>query len=221
MTAPTVDAFVAELAHAVHGPGRVRRNILREVHDGLTDAAEAHAAGGLDPVAAEEQAVAEFGTVDELAHLYQAELTVRRGRATALFVIVAFPGMVLGWDLVWRAGVGWSSQPGPAELELVHMLSRIIDTTSLSTAAAVAVMFALTFLRVVPARLLTGLVGAAAGLGALVTGGLSAVMNVSAGHAVGAALAVPGPTLVAYAASAAMFVVSLAISARTLRTAIA
>ncbi|MGI5125583.1 permease prefix domain 1-containing protein [Pseudonocardia sp. CA-107938] len=221
MTAPVLDAYVARLGRAVHGPVRVRRSILREVREGLTDAAEAHVAGGLDPGAAQARAVAEFGTVDELAELYQAELTVRRGRATALFVMLVFPGMVLAWDLLWRAGVSWDREPGPAELAIVRTLSTIVDTTSLTTAAAAAVMFALTFLRAAPTRLLTGLVGAAAGLGALVTAGLSAVMNVVGGHAVGAAVAAPGPALVAYAASTAVLVVSVVIAVRTLRIAVA
>jgi hypothetical protein len=221
VSAPTVDAFVADLAHAVHGPSRVRRSILREVHDGLTDAAEAHAAGGLDPVAAQEQAVAEFGTVDEVAQLYQAELTVRRGRATALFVALVFPAMVLGWDLMWRSGVSWGQSPGPAEQQTMRMLSTVVDSTSLCCAAAAAALFGLTFLRAVPPRLVTALAGAIAGAGAMATGGLSAVMNVVGGHAVGPALAVPGPALVAYSVSAAVLVVALMISARALRTAVA
>ena len=220
MSAPTVDAFVDELAHAVHGPVRVRRSLLREVHDGLTDAAEAHAEGGLDPVAAQARAVAEFGTVDELAELYQAELTVRRGRATALFVALVFPGMVLGWDLMWRAGMSWGPLPGPAEQQTVRMLSTLVDTTSLVSAAVAVALFGLTFVRAVPPRLVTVLAGTVAGAGSLVTGGLSALMNVVGGHAVGAALAAPGPALVAYAVSAAVLALSLAVSARTLRTAI-
>lgn len=219
MTAPTVDAFVAELAHAVHGPGRVRRSILREVHDGLTDAAEAHAAGGLDPATAQEQAVAEFGTVDELARLYQAELTVRRGRATALFVALTFPAMVLGWDLMWRSGVSWGPPQGPDQLQLLRMLSTLVDTTAFVCAATGVALFGLTFLRAVPPRVVTVLAGAIAGGGALTTGGISAWMNVGAGHAVGVAVAAPGPALVAYSVSAAMLVMSLVIAARAFRTA--
>jgi hypothetical protein len=221
VTAPTVDAFVAELAHAVHGPGRVRRSILREVHDGLTDAAEAHAAGGLDPVAAQEQAVAEFGTVDELAQLYQAELTVRRGRATALYVALVFPAMVLGWALMWTSGVSWGPMRSPAEQQAVHVLSSLVDTTSLVSAAAAVALFGLTFLRAVPPRLVTGLAGAIAGAGALATGGISFWMNVVGSEAAVTALAVPGPAIVAYSVSLAVLVVSLVIAARTVRTAIA
>jgi hypothetical protein len=221
VSAPTVDAFVDELAHAVRGPVRVRRSLLREVHDGLTDAAEAHAEDGLDPAAAQARAVAEFGTVDELAELYQAELTVRRGRATALFVALVFPGMMLGWGLMWRAGVSWGPLPGPAEQQTVRMLSTLVDTASLVSAAVAVAIFGLTFVRTVPPRLVTVLAGSVAGAGTLATGGLSAVMNVVGGHAVGAALAAPGPALVAYAVSAVLLVLSLTISARTLRTALA
>lgn len=219
MTAPTVEAFVAELAHAVHGPGRVRRSILREVHEGLTDAAEAHAADGLDPVAAQEQAVAEFGTVGELAQLYQAELTARRGRATALYVALVFPAMVAGWDLMWRSGVSWGPLRGPAELQTVRMLSTLVDTTSLGSAAAAVALFGLTFLRAVPPRLVTALAGAIAGAGALATGGMSCWMNVVGGEAAVRVLAVPGPAIAAYSVSLSALVVSLVVAARTLRIA--
>ncbi len=214
-----VDHFVAELGRAVHGPGRVRRSMLREVHDGLTDAAEAHTADGLDDAAAQARAVAEFGTVDELAALYQAELTVRRGRATALYVVVVFPAMVLGWDLMWRAGVSWGPVPGSAELHMLRTLSTLIDSTALVSAAAAVGLFGLTFVRAVPARLLTAVVGSMAGLGALATGGMSLWMSVVGGKATRATLAVPGPALAAYSVSAIVLVVSLVLAARALRTA--
>lgn len=225
MTAPapehpgTVDRFVVDLGRAVRGPGRARRSMLREVHDGLTDAAEAHAAGGLDGASAQERAVAEFGTVDELAALFQAELTVRRGRATALYVAVVFPAMVLGWDLLWRAGVSWGPVPGPAELHALRTLSSLIDTTALVAAALALGLFGLTFVRAVPTRLLTALVGTTAGLGALATGGISLWMSVVGGKAASATSTAPGPALTAYSVSAAVLVASLVIAARTLRTA--
>lgn len=221
MTAPTVDAYVAELAHAVHGPGRVRRSILREVHDGLTDAAEAHESGGLTPAAAQAQAVAEFGTVDELAELYQAELTVRRGRATALFVALVFPGMVLGWALMWRAGVSWGPVPDDEVLHTMRSLSDILDSTALAAAGLAAVLFGLTFVRAIPARLITVASGAVAGVGSLTTGGISFWMNVIGGKAAGVALAMPGPAIAAYSVSLAVLVASLVVSGRTLRTATA
>jgi hypothetical protein len=220
MTAPVVDAFVDELGRAVRGPGRVRRSMLREVHDGLTDAAEAHLAGGLDPVAAQAQAVAEFGTVDELAAHYQAELTVRRGRATALFVAVVFPSMMLGWELMWRAGVSWGPPKAPAEAQTLRTLSWLVDTTSLASAAIAVVVFGLTFLRAVPPRLVTVLAGFIAGAGVLVTGGLSFWMNV-VGNKGEAAMAVPGPAIVAYTVSLAVLVVSVVLAARAIRTAAA
>ncbi|HEY4417930.1 MAG TPA: hypothetical protein VGN22_00325 [Pseudonocardia sp.] len=60
-TPDVVDQHVAELARALRGPGRTRRSILREVRDGLHDAAAAHRCCGLDPQQAAVRAVHDFG----------------------------------------------------------------------------------------------------------------------------------------------------------------
>ncbi|MDH2429576.1 permease prefix domain 1-containing protein [Sphaerisporangium sp. TRM90804] len=96
-----IDDYVSTLAHALHGPARVRRDMLAEARDSLSDAAEAHLAEGLEPAAAERRAVAEFGTVGEIAPGYQEELTVQQGRRTAATVFIAVPLMTAMWSVIW------------------------------------------------------------------------------------------------------------------------
>lgn len=91
-----VDRHLAELERTLRGPARVRRSMLREARDGLHDAVAAHRTDGLAPQEAAVRAVREFGSVREIAPLYQHELVARQSRWAALLLLVAFPGMTFG-----------------------------------------------------------------------------------------------------------------------------
>lgn len=231
----TIDAYVSELGRAVHGPARVRRSMLREVHDGLVDAVEAYEESGLDPDTAQARAVADFGSVAELAELYRAELTARRGRVTALYVAIVFPAMMLGWDLLWRAGMTWGPPPGPEQVERVRSLATLVDIVTVAATGAALTLFGLTFLRSAPPRVLTALAGVTAAVGALGTGGLSVWMNVAwmnvawmdvvsmtvvGDPATATADSTPGPAMLAYSVSGALLLATLGVAAGALRTAI-
>jgi hypothetical protein len=142
--------------------------VLAEVRDGLHDAAEAH---GGHPDAAE-RAVAEFGSVAELAPLHQAELTAAQVRRTALVVTVLFPALVLGWDLLWSHGVAWTAPAPP----LVGGAGPGCRTVVGAVAAALGLGLLLATLRprARPRRL--AVATAAVGLGAAVVCGTTAVV---------------------------------------------
>lgn len=216
-----IDRHVDALAAAVRGPRRLRHSMLREVHDGLTDAADAHVDGGRAAAEAATLAVAEFGTVDELAGHYQAELTARQGRGAALLVAVLFPATVLAWDVLWRGGVSWGPVPSADTAHTIRALAGSIDTSCLLFAVAGLALYGLTYLRVVPPRLITALAGVAAGLGGLTTAGLSVAMNVIGSEAAGGAIQQGGVALPAYLTSAAVMVTVLISAARSVRTALA
>jgi hypothetical protein len=95
-----IDHYVRLLGGRLRGPARLKRDLLTEVRDSLRDATEAYRECGLDPVAAQRRAVAEFGAPDRLAPAYQAELTAGQGRRLALLVALV-PVAMLTSDLMW------------------------------------------------------------------------------------------------------------------------
>lgn len=206
-----VDRFVADLARELRGPRALRRDVLAEVRDGLHDAAEAH---GGHPDAAE-RAVAEFGSVAELAPLHQAELTAAQVRRTALVVTVLFPALVLGWDLLWTHGVAWTAPAPP----LVGALARVQDVVgAVAAALGLGLLLATLRPRARPRRL--AVATAAVGLGAAVVCGTTAVVMNLANASGTAGMLARNPAAVAAvvlsAAAAGAVVVS---SVRTLRLA--
>lgn len=96
-----IEAYVDEFAAALRAPQRVKRDLVTEVHDSLVDAVEAYEDRGLARHEAEQQAVAEFGDVAELAPAYQAEIALAQGRRAALQVMGVVAAQPLIWD-VWE-----------------------------------------------------------------------------------------------------------------------
>ena len=94
-----IDRFVAQLERTLSGPRRAKADMVDEIRDGLHDAADAHQCCGLDAVAAQRRALAEFGTVKQLAPALQAELAMTQARRTALLITVVLASQ----PLVWRA----------------------------------------------------------------------------------------------------------------------
>lgn len=205
-----LDALLRDLAGRLHGPARLKRGLLAEVRAGLHDAVEAHTAGGADPAEARRRAVAEFGSPAELAPLFQAGIGATQGRRTALVLASAFPGLLLGWDLMWHAGVDWAGTPSPA----VRLLARAQDLASLAIGVT-ALVGALLLVRC--AR--TGrdprlLARAAAWLGIGGAGscaGLAIAMNLLAGADTGGVVAVDRPAAAAPAYVATGLVLGLVV----------
>jgi hypothetical protein len=216
-TSDPVAAHVAELDRVLRGPAAVRADVLAEVRDGLEDAAAAHRAEGAPAGEAAARAVAEFGTVADLAPLYQAELTTAQVRRTALVAGLLFPAMLLGWDLLWRSGLAWpSSGPAPA---VVGVLARVQDVLSATAAALALLVLLATLRRRVRPRLLAAVAAGAALTGAALCVGTAVAMNLANGPAALAMLTGSPVALPAFAASAAAAAVVIVSALRTLRLA--
>ncbi|MFE9959501.1 permease prefix domain 1-containing protein [Micromonospora sp. NPDC005299] len=109
-----VDERLRELAGQLHGPARLKADLLTEARHALEDAVEAYREGGLPVAEAERRAVAEFGTPAQLAPGYQAELAAGALRGLALRALAVAAVLMVGGDLTWR-GASWSDGPRPPE----------------------------------------------------------------------------------------------------------
>ncbi|WP_106401003.1 permease prefix domain 1-containing protein [Actinocorallia populi] len=166
MTADPIEARVAELSAVLHGPARLKARMLEELRGGLADAA-ADLSPGPDPDAAR-RAVAEFGSVSELAPAFQRELTLAQARRTARTMALLLPLLI--------AGRYWAGSSGTAP-HLLHLAAVNATALAAATALLATVFLALTgaFGRRLPtpgelplAVAWTGTVAAAAvGVGAL------------------------------------------------------
>lgn len=134
-----IDAYLQTLDGALRGPRKARTELLVEARDSLIDAAEHYERGGLERAAAERRAVAEFGTVAEVAPDYQTELGVAQARRTALLVFVVVGAQSVSSELAWRhQAAGWHWQPAA----WYGTLARLVDYAGyavLGTALLIAV----------------------------------------------------------------------------------
>jgi hypothetical protein len=120
----TVDGYVAALSRALRGPRRLRADLVTEARDSLEDATEAHEADGLDRVAAEREAVQEFGEVAEIAAAYRDELAIAQARRTA----VLLSAVTLIQPLVWAEGVWpWNSGTVATQSPVASVLNVAIE----------------------------------------------------------------------------------------------
>lgn len=116
-----IDAYTAELAAALRGPRRLKADLVTEARDGLTDAAAGYQEDGLQPIEARRFALAEFGSVPDIAPDYQRVLGLAQGRRTALVVFAVTALQSLGSTAAWKwAGLGWTHDPGGVYLVLAH-----------------------------------------------------------------------------------------------------
>ncbi|MFI9641991.1 permease prefix domain 1-containing protein [Micromonospora sp. NPDC051925] len=107
-----IDERLRDLASRLHGPARLKTDLIREVRDALDDAAEAYRDGGLPVREAERRAVADFGAPAELAPAYQAELAGGALRGLSRRALVIAVVLTVGGDLTWQ-GSSWSGGPPP------------------------------------------------------------------------------------------------------------
>lgn len=99
MSVPTsVPTYLGDLGSAVGGPARLRRDLLQEAADHLDDAVDAYQRAGYDRVEAEERAVADFGTVEQVAPGFRATVAVASARRTALILVAALAIQPFLWD---------------------------------------------------------------------------------------------------------------------------
>ena len=98
MTGMTVAPYLAELDAALVGPRRKRRDLMQEASDHLDDATDAYLRAGYDRPDAEQQAVVDFGSVDEVAPAFQTTLAVASSRRTALILLAVLALQPFAWD---------------------------------------------------------------------------------------------------------------------------
>ncbi|MGC5052568.1 permease prefix domain 1-containing protein [Micromonospora sp. DT48] len=107
-----VEEHLRQLAVRLRGPRRLRADLVTEARHGLLDAVEAYRDSGLSAGEASRQAVVDFGTPDQLAPAYQAELAVAALRGLSLRVVAFAATASIAGDLTWH-GASWSSGPPP------------------------------------------------------------------------------------------------------------
>ena len=184
-----IDEYVHALVAALPGPVRARTSRVGEARDGLVDAAAAYRSVGYPPQRAEQLAVADFGTVAELAGEYRTELALSQGRRTLLLTAAVQVAVWLFSEFSWRLGEHqlWSGATPSAGYRL---LARAVDALQLIPAglALCAVLVAFTVgQRMLPRPDLLARASGAFGFG------VAATMVVSCA---GMSIATPGLTAV-------------------------
>jgi HAAS domain-containing protein len=96
-----IETYLAQVAAALPGPARARRDLVAELRSGLLEAADAHRRAGLPAAAAAAAAVREFGDPRQVAAAFRPELTARHARRLA--VALAVTGVPVG--LLWLHAV--------------------------------------------------------------------------------------------------------------------
>ncbi|TCC40508.1 permease prefix domain 1-containing protein [Kribbella speibonae] len=133
-----IDEYLAALSKELWGPRRRKADLLAEARDHLTDATEAFEADGLDRYDAEKHAVADFGTLEEVAPGYRADLAVSQSRRTAVLLFAA----LIIQPIVWREGA-WSWNSGPDDPnplnDLLQVLVRNVGTIAIAGAVLAVV----------------------------------------------------------------------------------
>jgi hypothetical protein len=147
---------------------------MAEARDSLEDATEAFEADGLDRYQAEQQAVADFGELDEVAPGYRAELGIAQGRRTAFALCL----VMLAQPIVWLDGAwSWSqnsSTPTPFS-EFLNQFVMLVGGTAIA-GTLVALLASGIGLRYPAVR---DRVTRATGLFALLSGGAVGVVSIA------------------------------------------
>lgn len=94
----TTASYVRHLDAALVGPRRSKRELVREAGDHLEDATDAYRAAGYDAGTAQQMAVADFGTIEEIAPSFQTTLAVASSRRTAWLLFAALGIQPFLWD---------------------------------------------------------------------------------------------------------------------------
>jgi hypothetical protein len=108
----TIGSYLAEIDARLAGPARARRDIMTELGAGLADAADAHRSAGLNMAQAARAAIAEFGSPDQVAVGFRAELAAAQARRTALALMATGPLAGVLW-IVAALTSHIGAQPAP------------------------------------------------------------------------------------------------------------
>nr|WP_030697024.1 permease prefix domain 1-containing protein [Streptomyces albidoflavus] len=131
-----VERYAVELAAALRGPAGARERLVAEVRDGLGETVVAYEAAGAPPERAAREAVAEFGSVAEVAASCQRELTVAQARHTARALALTGPFLLACWWLVRGTGGGQGGVSGFAHQVAVQLSSAAVAVVLAALALA-------------------------------------------------------------------------------------
>lgn len=125
-----IDLYIRDLDSTLQGPRRARRDLIREAHDHLLDAAESLRT--VDRETAERMAVAQFGTIGTVAPGFQAVLSATRLRRTALALLLTTIGQPLAWNLKQ------DDEVGPHSLVMLEQIVEYVGLTTIAVATLTA-----------------------------------------------------------------------------------
>ncbi|GII81011.1 hypothetical protein Sru01_59930 [Sphaerisporangium rufum] len=110
MSQSLIDSYITEMGRSLSGPRRLKSDLLLEARDSLTDAVDAYRDAGYAEEEAQSMALADFGTVAEVAPAYQRELALAQARRTARWFVVLMAAQMFLADESWRSTGAWSDQ---------------------------------------------------------------------------------------------------------------
>lgn len=125
-----VELYLTGLSRALRGPRRRKADLMAEARDSLVDAIEAYEADGLSQHEAAEQAVADFGELDEVVPGYRSELGIAQGRRTAILLFA----VMIAQPIVWLENTwSWTQHPDSdiAAVAILNQLVQVVGTLSM------------------------------------------------------------------------------------------
>jgi hypothetical protein len=120
------DAYLTEIANALHGPRQWKMRVLDEVADGLLSE--------LEGVACASEVIRRWGPPDKVAAEFNVAGCLVRARRMACQVLQWLPVLIVGWALV----VELSPDPWPSEPVLIRWLAPLLFTCVVVTVAGAA-----------------------------------------------------------------------------------
>lgn len=171
-----IATYVRELDMALHGSRRARRDLVREAHDHLLDAAEAFG-HGTDREDAERMAVEQFGTIRTVAPGFQAVLSATRLRHTSVALLMVTLGQPLAWNL------RQSDEVGPHALVVLEQIVEYVGMAAIATATltALALGIGLRFGSVTPRRMRVAAWGSLVSSVSIITIGVAMMLTSRSG----------------------------------------
>lgn len=122
-----IEQYLDTLRRQLPGPWTARRELLRELGDGLRDAASVYQLSGMTRAEAERRAIEESGTAEELASHYRRTLAVIQGRRTATIYALSAPLSILAWSYVWADPGAAAVMGGEPQSDLASFCWALID----------------------------------------------------------------------------------------------
>lgn len=136
-----VTRYLRDLDARLVGPRRVRRGMVSEAGDHLSDAVDAYVRAGHEPLDSARMAVADFGSVDEVAPAFQTTLAVASARRTSWILIAILCVQPMLWDRGLMLGVD-AGAAAPSGM-LFTLLDHLVEYGgTLTVVAALACLFA-------------------------------------------------------------------------------